>query len=136
MKMARSYSRKAGKQYARKSTIKVRVKPTTYERKGKIIHRKGYTYKKRDLGKPGKGPKVIPIKKGKLSKFGYSTKKSDRARHRALKKAIEEYGTLATYRMLKTQVILRKRIQPKVREIFEEDAEWVKSKYKVDGFVS
>ena len=134
--MGRSYSRKAGKQYSRRRTITVRVKATTYRRNGKIIHRRAYSYERKDVGRPGKGPKIIPIKKGKLSKFGYSTKKSERARHRALKKAIEEYGALSVYRMLNAQIVLRKRTQPKVREIFEEDAEWVKSKYKVDGFVS
>jgi len=136
--MGRSYSRKAGKQYARrgKRTIKVKVKATTYERNGKIIHRKAYTYEREDLGKPGKGPKVIPIEKGKLSEFGYSTKKSERARHAALNKAVEKYGALSVYRMLNTQIILRKRTQPKAREIFEADRDWIAQKYRMDGFAS
>jgi len=137
-KMGRSYSRRAGKQYARKRkrTIKVRVKATTYKRDGKIIHRKAYTYEREDLGKPGKGPKVIPIEKGKLSQFGYSTKKSERARHAALNKAVEKYGALSVARMLQAQIILRKRTQPHVRSIFEEDLEWLKSNYKQDGYLS
>ena len=140
--MGRSYSRKAGKQYARKGkrkrtrTIKVKVKATTYERNGKIIHRKAYTYERKDVGKPGKGPKVIPIEKGKLSQFGYSTKKSERARHAALNKAVEKYGALSVYRMLNAQIILRKRTQPKAREIFEADRDWIAQKYRMDGFAS
>jgi len=134
--MARSYSRKAGKQYARKRKIKVRVKATTYRRNGKIIHRRAYTYRRKDLGKPGRGPKIIPIEKGKLSKFGYSTKKSERARHAALNKAVKEYGTLSVYRMLNAQVILRKRTQPKARKIFEADRNWIAQKYRMDGFAS
>ena len=138
--MGRSYSRKAGKQYARKGkrkrTIKVRVKATTYERNGRIIHREAYTYERKDLGKPGKGPKVIPIEKGKLSQFGYGTKKSERARHAALNKAVEKYGALSVYRMLNAQIILRKRTQPKAREIFEADRNWIAQKYRVDGFAS
>jgi len=53
------------------------------------IHRKAYSYERKDVGRPGKGPKVISIKRGKLSRFGYSTAKSDRARHAALKRAIK-----------------------------------------------
>jgi hypothetical protein len=37
--------------------IRVRVRATTYRRGGKLIHRKGYTYLRRDVGKPGKTPK-------------------------------------------------------------------------------
>ena len=102
--MGRSYSRKAGRQYARRRTVRV--------------------------------TRVIPIERGKLSKFGYSTKKSDRARHAALNRAVEKYGALSVYRMLNAQVILRKRTQPKARRIFEEDREWIAEQYRVDGFAS
>jgi hypothetical protein len=78
----------------------------------------------------------IPIERAKLSRFGYSTKKSDRARHRALKKAVEEYGALSTWRKLQAQIILRKRRQRRAREIFEEDAEWLREQFKVDSFIS
>jgi len=122
------------KQYER--TITVRVRPTTYIRNGKVIHRRGYVYKRKDVGKPGKGPKLIPIEKGKLKKFGYSTKKSARARHAALNKAVKEYGALSVYRMLNAQVIFRKRTQPEAREVFKADRDWIAKKYKVNGFVS
>jgi len=134
--MGKSYSRKAGIQYSRKRTIRVKVKAATYKRNGKTVHRKGYTYERKDLGKSGKGPKVIPVKRGKLSRFGYSTKKSERARHAALNKAVDEYGALSVYRALNAQVILRKRTQKKTREIFEADKDWIAQKYRVDGFVS
>jgi hypothetical protein len=54
----------------------------------------------------------------------------------ALNKAVEEYGALAVFRMLQAQIILRKRTQKEAREIFEEDAEWLREQFKVDGFVS
>jgi len=111
--------------------IRVRVKPTTYVRQGKVIHRRGYTYLRKDVGKPGKGPKVIPIKKGKLTRYGYSTKKSAAARHRALAKAVRAYGATRVWRMLHAQVILRKRTQPRARQIFERDRDWVKQRYGV-----
>jgi hypothetical protein len=128
------YKKKPSGRYSR--TLRVRVQPTTYTRQGKVIRRKGYTYERKDVGRPGKGPELIPIRKGRLSKFGYSTKKSDVARHRALKKAVEEYGALSVYRMLQAQIILRKQTQERAREIFEEDAEWLREQFKVDGFVS
>jgi len=128
------YSRRSGRQYER--TITVRVKPTTYIRQGKVIHRRGYVYKRKDVGKPGKGPKLIPIKKGKLKKFGYSTKLPASERRAALRRAVEAYGALSVARMLQAQIILRKRTQRKVRKIFEEDLEWLRKTYKHDGYAS
>lgn len=99
--------------------------------------RKGYVAERGDLGKHGIGPKLIPIiEKGSLSKHGYSTKKSEVARRRALKKAIKEYGALSVYRKLKAMETLRKRTQPKAREVFASDAEWTRRNFKEDGFVS
>ena len=102
-------------------TVTVKVKATSKH--------KGYTQEREDLGLPGKGPKLIPImEKGSLTKFGYSTKKSDQARHAALDKAINAYGKLTVFHKLLAQVNLRKRTQPKAREVFEEDAKWVDAK--------
>lgn len=109
--------------------ITVHVKPTTYRRKGKLIHRRGYTYKRRDVGKRGKGPKVIPIERGKLTKYGYSTSKSASARRRALRKAIRTYGALSVFRMLNAQVVLRKRTQRKARSKFKADRDWVRENF-------
>ena len=78
----------------------------------------------------------IPIEKGKLSKFGYSTSLPAEERRKALKKAVEEYGALNTFQKLNAMVIVRKRRQPKARRVFESDAEWIKDRFKVDGFVS
>lgn len=99
-------------------TIKVKVKATK--------HRKGYTATRRDLGKPGIGPKLIPImEKGSLTKFGYSTEKAMGPRHEALEKAIRKYGALSVFRKLNAQVTLRKRTQPAARHVFQADADWV-----------
>jgi hypothetical protein len=87
-------------------------------------------------------PKVrIPVSKGKLSRFGYSTSKSDIARHRVLNKAIKKYGALNVYQKLKAQVTLRKNAKSntkkgKTRTVFNEDADWVKQNFDVDGFVN
>ncbi len=131
--MARSYARAKQTSYDR--TILVRVKPTTYKRKNKTIRRKGYTYRRRDVGKPGKGPKLIVIKKpGALRKHGYSIKKSRLARRKALTRAIEEYGALSVFRKLVAQYVFRKNYNPKAAKIFKADADWVRESYKVDGF--
>ncbi len=100
------------------------------------MERKGYTYERKDVGLPGRGKVKIPVTKGTLRKHGYSTKLSTRKRREALKRAIEEYGALTVFRKLKAMVTMRKRTQPKAREIFEADAEWIRNEYKMDGFVS
>jgi hypothetical protein len=127
------YSRRRKPQYDRKKPCpgsKIRSKG-----KGRG---KGVGKGKGPIGLPvGRKLQVrIPIEKGKLSKFGYSTRKSDIARHRALNKAVDKYGALSVYRKLIAQVILRKSRQPKAREVFEEDRDWVAENFKVDGFVS
>ena len=118
-------------------TILVHVKPTRFKRKGKTVQRKGYTYRRADLGKPGKGPKLIVIKeKGALTKHGYSVKKSEAVRRRALASAIKEFGALSVYRKLNAQYVLRKNYDPKTAAKFKADAEWVRDNFKVDGFAS
>jgi len=126
--VGKRYERRGSPQYSRR-TINVRVKAAPF--------RKGYVAEREDVGRPGIGPKLIPIiEKGSLSKHGYSTKKSEVARRRALKKAIKEYGALSVYRKLKAMQTLRKRTQPEAREVFASDAEYVRSQHKTDGFVS
>ena len=130
IEMGKSYRKSGRQQYAsRRRTIRVRVPATS--------RRKGYTYERKDIGRAGVGPKLIPImEKGTLTKYGYSTKKNTGARRQALEKAVKEYGALSVFRKLKAQETLRKRSQPKAREIFATDAEWVREQFKPDGFVS
>jgi len=126
--MVKSYKRDGSASYGGR-TVKVRVKATS--------RHKGYVATRKDIGKPGIGPKLIKIKKtGSLTKHGYSIKKSAQARHEALTKAIKAFGALSVFRRLMAQVTLRKRTQPKAREVFQEDADWVRSNYKADGFAS
>jgi len=128
-------SRKKSKKKKRKSNsrkIRVCVKATTYKRNGKTIHRKAYCYERKDVGKPGKGPKLIEVEPGKLKKYGYSTKKSETARHRALAKAVKAYGALSVFRMLNAQVIFRKRQPDHAKSVFIKDRDWIKQKYLGD----
>ena len=108
--------------------------PYVYRRRGKLIRVKRHyvgptTYTRKDVGKPGKGPKLIEVEPGKLKKYGYSTSKNAAARHRALRKAVKAYGAGKVWHMLHAQVIYRKRTQPKARRIFEADRDWVARHY-------
>jgi len=112
--------------------------PYTYRRKGKLIRVKRHyigptTYMARDVGKPGRGKKLIEIEPGKLKKYGYSTDKNARARRRALAKAVKAYGATSVFRMLNAQVVLRKsaRTGERARDkrIFKADRDWVKRRY-------
>jgi len=78
----------------------------------------------------------IPVEKGKLSRFGYSTSLPAEKRRKALEKAVDEYGALSVARKINAMIIMRKRRQPEARKIFESDAEWIRDQFKVDGFVS
>ena len=81
----------------------------------------------------GSGGVRIPIKrKGALTQLGYSTKKPDTVRHRALSKAVKKYGAEDVWHMLQAQVVFRKKKQPKARAVFEEDREWIEKTFKPD----
>jgi len=129
--LGKSYRKRRQPQY-----ITVRVPKTRFKRDSKIIKRKAYRYERKDIGLPGRGPKIIPVEKGKLSKYGYSIKKPAKERREALKKAIKAYGALSVFRKLQAMMIMRKRTQPKARAVFEEDRDWVREQFKIDGFVS
>ena len=75
----------------------------------------------------------IPIqRKGALIELRYSTKKTETARHRALNKTVKKYGAEDVWHMLQAQVVFKKRKQPEVRAIFEEDREWLEKTFKPD----
>jgi len=119
--MAKGYRRDSNRSYGGR-TIRVHVKGTNKH--------KSYTATRPDLGRPGIGPKLIPIiHKGSLTKYDYAIKKSAEARRDALKKAIKAYGPLEVFHKLQAQANLRKRTQPKARAVFQSDAQWVSSNY-------
>ena len=146
-----TYRKKRSSTYGRRKKLRVKVKPTRFKlsaktytihrngktirvhRKAKWVTRKGYTAKRKDVGKPGRGKKVIKkIERGKLKKFGYSTSKSTQARHKALAKAVKAYGADKVWHMLHAQVILRlhqKGKAAKTRKIFEQDRDWITKKH-------
>jgi hypothetical protein len=83
----------------------------------------------RDLGKPGKGvPEgmgIAPLRKGEMTKFGYTSKGTEAERHEALKKAVGALGVLSTYRKLDAVAKLSFRVAPDASRIFAKDRDWV-----------
>ena len=91
----------------------------------------------KDLGKAGKLQKgqvaIGPLRKGELSKHGYSYKLSETERRAALQKAISEYGALSTYRKLNAVAKLTTRANPTASTAFATDRNWIDRTYGVQG---
>lgn len=122
----KSFVKKDGTRVKGSSVKKTRVPPTTFKIK--------------DVGAPGRGPKVIKIKHpGRLSGVGYSIDDSAKERHESINKAVKRYGATWTWRALNAQVrfrekagvkgeIPRKGVERAFR-IFRADRNYVKKKY-------
>lgn len=85
-----------------------------------------------NLGKPGKGPKVIPITRpGMLSVYGYSASKSPLARHRALTKAITQghQKPLSVFHRLQAVATLSKRTMPTYARTYRYDRNYIGRKF-------
>lgn len=125
--------------YVRKYSSGVRKQGYTVKRKS------GSTYKVyptassklvdstciKDRGLPGKGTlKAIgPLRKGELTRFGYSTNNTREQRHDALRKAVKELGDLNIFRKLDAVAKLSVRVAPEKSKIFVEDRDWVRRTY-------
>lgn len=84
----------------------------------------------KDIGLPGKGNKSIgPLKKGELTKYGYSMREDEEKRRSALRKAVDEYGALGVYRKLNAVSKLTFRSIPQASKVYEKDRNWIKEKY-------
>lgn len=119
------------------------------------IRQKGYTVKKasgttytvkpkaesfyvpaaciKDRGEEGKGVPggkgIAPLRKGELTKHGYSVKGSTVQRREALKKAVAEFGDLNVFRKLDAVAKLSVKLAPESSKIFKADRDWVKKTY-------
>jgi len=127
------------KEYARKYSTAV-LKEGFETRKGKRhAHKRSLTYVGpkcvKDTGLPGKGTqKIGPLRKGELSKYGYSMKETVEDRHKALNKAIKEYGALGVFRKLDAVAKLTKRTIPEASKIYEKDRNWVRESHDLKAF--
>ena len=73
--------------------------------------------------------KIGPLRKGELSKFGYSFRTGEDNRHKALRQAVDEFGVLGVYRKLDAVAKLSKSKVPEASRIFKTDRNWVNSKF-------
>lgn len=90
-----------------------------------------------DRGAPGNwqaihGPGIGEMKEGLLTKVGYSAKKGKTARHRAIRKAVREYGPLSTFRKLNAVSVYTKRTSKGKSRTFKSDRNWVKKTFMKD----
>lgn len=87
----------------------------------------------KDLGKTGKlpedAPRIGPLRKGELRKFGYSYKLPEEQRRSALQRAISKMGALDTYRKLNAVAKLSERTAPAASASFSADRNWIKNTY-------
>jgi len=90
----------------------------------------------RDVGEPGKGFKgpgkgIGKLRKGELVKHGYThvvdLTVSDR--RDALRRAVEEYGSVGVWRKLNAVSIYSRRTNPKASAIFKADSDWIRDTY-------
>ncbi len=101
------------------------------------IHRKAYTrsdgvrvkatsFTIKNRGKPGKGPKLFKLKKGGLTKYGYSVRSSMTERHRALSRAISRgVPGLTLSQRLGALATLLKRTNPALSHRLRRNQRWV-----------
>ncbi len=66
----------------------------------------------------------IPVHKGELGTFGYSSKKSVRARRKSIREASKVYGALSMSRKLNVLSIYNKNKNPRLSKKFKEDSEY------------
>lgn len=89
----------------------------------------------KDMGKPGKLPegaaKIGTLKKGELSKYGYSYKLSESDRRSSLQKAVKEYGALGVYRKLNAVSKYTANMPESISShlAFTSDRNWVRRTY-------
>lgn len=106
------------------TTYKVLPQATSYYVPAACIIDKG----KKGEGVPG-GKGIAPLRKGELTKFGYTTRLPGDERHKAIEKAVSEYGALSIYRKLNAVAKLSLRVAPEASKVFKTDRDWVVKTY-------
>jgi hypothetical protein len=94
-----------------------------------------------DVGSPGKGyagdgPGIGKLRSGELAKYGYTDvqKLSESARHAALARAIEEFGSLGVWRKLNAVQVYTRRTSPAASMLFKRDMDWIRRVYGLKAF--
>lgn len=72
---------------------------------------------------------IGPLKKGELSRFGYSSAKPVSQRDKSLDKAVNEYGSTSVFRKLNALYVYNKNRSPKMSTLFKKDRDYIKKTY-------
>lgn len=87
----------------------------------------------KDMGARGKlpagSPTIGPLKKGELTRFGYSYKHPESSRRSAIRRAIQQLGALNLYRKLDAVAKLTVLTSPKASQTFAADRDWIRAHY-------
>lgn len=115
--LRKGYNRKLANSVVKQGFIRgrSRVFPKT-----KKVHVKSYC--------TGPKSKIGPLKKGELSKYGYSYKLSEQERRSALMRASREFNFTSMYKKLDAVAKLSKTVNPKAAAVFSADRNWIHSK--------
>jgi len=72
---------------------------------------------------------IGPLKKGLMTKMGYSVGAKAKTRRRAVDKAVKKYGKLSTLRKLNAVAVYTRRTSPMKSRKFKSDVKYVQKKY-------
>ena len=112
---------------------------TSIKCKRGTIRRRAYTRKNgkrvksaciKDIGKPGKGKRLFTLKKGDLTKHGYSIKVGKEKRQRALQKAKKHIKYATLIRKLNALAILFKNTKPLYSKRAKTDMNYLRKAHK------
>ena len=123
MKSRRSYSKKK----CPKGSISRRS--YSYRKKSKKIKVRASCIKSRGLRSRGKRTRrVLPsLKKGSLTKFGYTVRESAENRRKALHKALKEYGYSSLIKKLNAVRLLTRNTSPANSKIYDSDIKYLQN---------
>lgn len=87
---------------------------------------KATSYKTKNRGRPGRGPKLFKLKKGGLSRYGYKTSTPMSMRHKALSMAISKgVSSLTLSRRIGALATLLKRTNPLLSRSLRRNQLWI-----------
>ena len=112
-------------------TLRKAYVPYISGKKGKLVKASCITKR----GYSTSGVKIGPIRKGELSKYGYTEVRLLRVNERrnALKKAISALTPLSVWKKLNVIYVYNKLKNPELAAIFISDRDWVKTTYGISA---
>ena len=116
------------KAYSKKKCPKGSISRRSYVKKNGTRVKAGCIKSKGLRSKGIKPVRGIPtLRKGTLSKHGYSVHKSREERHKALRRSIKEHGRSVVIKKLNAVRVLSRNTNPKNSAIFTSDMKYVQS---------